>query len=63
MMVFLLKARCTPVGWEMADVDNPLGRTVDLPEMYAFHLGDRVCGTVVSITTTPTSVVIGIEED
>ncbi len=63
MIVHLLKARRTPIGWVTVDVDNPIVRTADLPELYAFHIGDHVCGTIVSITITPTSVVIGIEED
>ncbi len=63
MIVYLLKARRTPIGWEVLNVDNPIVRTADLPELYAFRIGDHVCGTIVSITTTPTSAVIGIEED
>jgi hypothetical protein len=57
-----LKARRTTIGWEMLNVDY-IDRSIPVPEMFAFNLGDRVCGTIVSITTTPTSVVIGIEED
>lgn len=63
MIVYLLKARRVAAGWEMLNVDNPIARMVDVPELYAFNIGDHVCGTIVSITATPVSVVIGIEED
>jgi hypothetical protein len=63
VIVYLLKARRGPGAWEMLDTDRmaPLG--IPVPDLYGFDIGDRICGTLVSVTVTPQSIVLGIEED
>jgi hypothetical protein len=63
MIVYLLKARRTAVGWEMLNTDHIAPIRVPVPNLYGFNIGDRVCGTLVSVTVTPHSIVLGIEED
>jgi hypothetical protein len=63
VIVYLLKTRRTAVGWEMLDTDRMAPIRVPVPDLYGFNIGDRVCGTLVSVTVTPHSIVLAIEED